>query len=152
MAFKKGYTPWNKGSHIYTGGGPKKGYKHPEAVKKKISLAHIGKIGWNRDKVLSNRQNEGSPKWKGDKVGYSALHKWVKHYLGKATICSQCISTINIEWANISHEYKRDLTDWMQLCHKCHGKYDSGEFRGIVSKLFLKKKTPNGVHYSTRLI
>ncbi len=29
-----------------------------------------------------------------------------------------------IQWANKSHTYKRELTDWFALCGTCHKKYD----------------------------
>lgn len=62
--------------------------------------------------------------WKGDKVGYYALHAWVKRQLGKANQCSNCSSVKNIQWANASHEYKRVVEDWIQLCVFCHREYD----------------------------
>lgn len=64
------------------------------------------------------------PKWKGNNVGYGALHGWVYKELGKATKCKECGSTENVQWANKSHEYKRDIKDWVQLCSKCHLQYD----------------------------
>jgi hypothetical protein len=67
-------------------------------------------------------------KWKGDKVGYMALHAWVNRKLGKPTKCSFCgrdgLKGSYIHWANISGKYKRDLFDWIRLCAKCHYSYD----------------------------
>jgi len=58
--------------------------------------------------------------WKGDKVGYDALHDWVNSRLGKPDTCSYCgrsgLSGRQIHWANKSGDYKRDLTDWVRLC------------------------------------
>jgi len=31
------------------------------------------------------------------------------------------------EWANISGEYKRDVSDYIQLCPSCHRKFDMGK-------------------------
>lgn len=72
-------------------------------------------------------------KWKGNNVSYSGLHKWVNHHLGRPMKCENCGSS-NVpvgkdekrwfQWANKSHEYKRDLTDWIRLCTRCHSKYD----------------------------
>ena len=31
---------------------------------------------------------------------------------------------------------KRDLSDWIQLCFKCHRKFDSGENWGKATKIF----------------
>lgn len=64
--------------------------------------------------------------WKGNSVGKSALHDWVIRKLGKPMICDHCnsITAKKYEWANKSQKYKRDLSDWMRLCTKCHSKYD----------------------------
>lgn len=66
--------------------------------------------------------------WKGEEVGYHALHKWVTKYKGKPKTCEHCGSVENnnykIHWANKSHQYFRSLNDWLRLCAKCHKKYD----------------------------
>lgn len=66
--------------------------------------------------------------WKGDDVGYDALHRWVSNKLGKPTKCEHCgkdgLIKYNIHWSNKSGEYKRDLLDWQRLCAKCHKNYD----------------------------
>ena len=66
--------------------------------------------------------------WKGDNVGYQALHSWVNRMLGKPCTCEHCGKTglvgKHIQWANKSQEYKRDITDWLRLCVPCHRNYD----------------------------
>lgn len=71
-------------------------------------------------------KGEDSWAWKGDKVGKDALHGWVIKNLGRPMICEHCNSTTEkkYEWANKSQKYKRDLTDWIRLCTKCHSIYD----------------------------
>jgi len=67
------------------------------------------------------------PKWKGNNVGYGALHTWVEREVGKASKCTnpKCKGKSNIfEWANISGKYKRDLDDWKELCRSCHMVFD----------------------------
>lgn len=86
-----------------------------------------GQTPWN--KGLSGVQSdEKHPGWKGDKVGYVALHQWVVRKLGRSPTCEQCgftsTNSRKVQWSNISREYKRDLTDWRRLCQSCHGKYD----------------------------
>jgi len=87
--------------------------------------------------------------WKGDQVGYYALHAWVIRHKGKAKICFQCKSVKKIEWANKSHQYKRDLYDWIELCYLCHRKYDTGENWGKASKKYSKLKE-RGDQYFTK--
>jgi len=69
-------------------------------------------------------------KWKGDEVSYAGLHIWVKNNLGNPIKCEFCgkieTNRRKINWANKSHEYKRDLNDWFALCGFCHYKYDRG--------------------------
>ena len=73
------------------------------------------------------KKGEASPSWKGDNVGYHALHDWVKKHLGRPKYCEFCKSTVakTYEWANKSGQYKRDLSDWYRLCRKCHSAYDN---------------------------
>ena len=75
------------------------------------------------------RKGDKNPSWKGDNVGYNGLHTWVNKTLGKPDTCEECgksgLSKKHINWANKSHEYKRDLTDWLRLCVPCHRVYDN---------------------------
>ena len=74
--------------------------------------------------------------WKGDSVSYRGLHKWIELRLGKPRLCQLCKTTTakNYQWANISHLYKRDLTDWLRLCIPCHVKYDRGLISLVIDK------------------
>lgn len=68
--------------------------------------------------------------WKGDKVGYYALHSWVVREKGKPETCEHCGKIEKrpryIQWANKSGKYLRDLDDWIRLCCTCHYKFDRG--------------------------
>lgn len=74
--------------------------------------------------------------WKGNGVGYGVLHKWVKRWKGVAKKCIKCGETKKVQWANKSHEYKRELDDWIELCYWCHRKFDSGENWGKATKKY----------------
>jgi len=71
---------------------------------------------------------ENHPNWVGDKVGYGGLHSWIRKYLGTADTCEHCgrsgLKGRQIDWANKSQKYLRDLNDWLRLCKSCHRKYD----------------------------
>lgn len=101
--------PWNKGKKtgIVTSGAFPKGHK-PE----------------NKTRFLPGEDN---PMWKGDSVGYFGLHEWVGRRLGKPKYCDHCnrMDQPKYEWANKSHQYLRDVSDWIRLCSSCHYKYDS---------------------------
>lgn len=65
------------------------------------------------------------PNWTGDAVTYRALHTWVSKHKTKPDACTHCGRTDKpLDWANVSHEYRRDLDDWIALCRKCHRAYD----------------------------
>lgn len=74
--------------------------------------------------------------WKGDEVGYTALHYWVKRRLGTPHKCEHCgdINASKYEWANKSHQYRRDLHDWLRLCTSCHRKYDGHAIKMWVTR------------------
>ena len=101
-----------------------------EEHKKKISDANRGKrpknLSWLHNhitgKVRLDMLGNKNKFWKGDNVGYRALHTWVQTKLGKATMCENDPTHISTRyhWANISQEYKRDLSDWRQLCPSCN--------------------------------
>jgi len=77
---------------------------------------------------VKNRSGKNHYAWKGNKVEYRGLHKWVEKNLGKPLICEHCGKKENntkmMHWANKSGEYKRDLKDWLRLCVRCHRKFD----------------------------
>lgn len=81
------------------------------------------------------------PEWKGEGVGYEELHRWVRRNKTKTGTCEHCGEEKHTEWANRSHEYRRDLDDWLELCQPCHGKYDSGQNRGSMKKKYGQEPT-----------
>jgi len=68
-------------------------------------------------KVKTGKKN---PRWKGNGVGYGALHTFIKRRKNKPFFCEDCKENKKLDLANISQEYKRDLDDWEWLCRKCH--------------------------------
>lgn len=126
--------------------------------RKKISEAHKGMSGywlgkkrpefsnewkknmarqpWNKGKKLPQMSGENHFAWKGDNVGYHALHDWVAKELGRPKKCEICNKTEakRFEWANISGEYKKDITDWKRLCKGCHNKMDKVGKRSWITR------------------
>ena len=103
--FQKGKSSWNKGKHNY----------------------------WLRGKLNPNwkgntQRGNNSHNWRGNRVSYRSLHNWICRYKGKPKKCEHCgkdgLTGHQIHWANKDHEYKRNLTDWIRLCAKCHKRYD----------------------------
>lgn len=95
-------------------------YKKTKAHKLKISKTLTGKPApWNKGK------NHGQ--WKGNSVGYRALHRWIERIFGKADTCMNpdCDGTCGtFEWVNLDHKYTRKEEDWEMMCRSCHRQYD----------------------------
>jgi len=60
------------------------------------------------------------PSWKGEDVGYAALHQWIRKNLLKPEKCLFCGEKKLLEVTNISGNYLRALLDWKWQCRKCH--------------------------------
>jgi len=125
--FKKGHIPWTQGiKGIIPWNKSKKGVqiawnkgmKLNDEQKKKLNLKGL---------ELGHQLNEKHFNWKGDKASYRALHIWVERRLGKPMCCDNCGTTEGrrFHWANKDGKYRRIITDWVRLCPKYHGEYDS---------------------------
>jgi hypothetical protein len=94
----------------------KMGHGWPEGFSERQSRAQKKRFRLNK------QWNEG--KYKGNKIGYHALHNWVRKELGEPKQCSKCNSRKNLQWANKSGKYKQEVDDWIRLCASCHVRYD----------------------------
>lgn len=89
------------------------------------------KLGWGKycSRNCSNKHNrrrgEQLYNWKGDSVGYYALHDWLILHYGKAKKCEMCGGTSRVQWAKLRNKlYERRRENFWNLCHKCHMEYD----------------------------
>lgn len=114
-----------------------RGKHHTEETKRKISIGNMGRSAWNKgiphsvqSKIKMSISQKGkkksinNPMWKGDDVGVSALHEWIKRRLIKSDFCQKCNKNKAYYLTNISGQYKRDLNDWIWLCRRCHMEND----------------------------
>lgn len=70
-----------------------------------------------------------NPNWN-ETVGYKGVHSWISRNLVRPEKCSKCNKKCKPDAANISKNYKRDASDYIWLCRKCHMEYD-----GITDRL-----------------
>lgn len=138
--FKKGLIPWNTG---------KTNYLSKEA-RKNISDACIRRIQnetpeqrakrtfkfrtMPRIATMLGKKEKLSPSWKGENATYNAKHRWIQSNWQKTGFCELCDKERlprkgtrlkwGTHWANKSGEYRRDRTDWYELCPKCHKSFD----------------------------
>lgn len=128
----KSSTSFKKG-HKGIGNVFKKGHKHSDVVKLKLSKAHKGKklSSEHKEKIKKScGKGEKIHNWKGDKAAYSSKHLWIVREKGKAKYgkCVDCGNTQEagprLEWSNVDHKYKRKVEDYSIRCKKCHVKFD----------------------------
>lgn len=64
--------------------------------------------------------------WKAERVGYRALHMWLRKHKAKTGACSRCGAERYTEWANVAEnrEHSRDLDDYVEVCKPCHMRMD----------------------------
>jgi len=103
-------------------------YKMTDKIKEKIRKTKTGVQIWGGKRDgMDWMKGENHHNWKGDEVGYDALHDWITknaNKIGKCSICGASKDTKDgrtyTQWANISGEYKRDIDDYRELCPSCH--------------------------------
>ena len=83
-----------------------------------------GHTGHKHTEESRKKMSEHSTKWKGDNVGYRALHQWVRKYLPSPEKCQMCNEIKRLTLANITGEYNRSFCNWLYLCYKCHNRID----------------------------
>ena len=81
------------------------------------------------------RMGNKNAMWRGDSVGYSALHGWVKKHLIKSDLCDMCGLVKPYDLSN-KGVYDRDFNNWEWLCRKCHMNSD-----GRLDKFIKRNKT-----------
>lgn len=110
-------------------------YKRSTWHRRKISEALKGKKPKNYEQFRAASASQKRPtgegvwNWKGDDVGYGALHAWLRRTMGEPSKCEECGTTEagRYEWANINGKYTRSEGDWKRLCVSCHRKRDAVE-------------------------
>ncbi len=95
-----------------------KGKPRPQWVRDIISKAT--KKAMQDPKILSKILGSNNSQWKGNKVGFSALHQWVLRHKPRSQLCEICDKKPPYDLANISGQYKRDLDDFQWICRRCH--------------------------------
>lgn len=64
---------------------------------------------------------EKNGNWAGDrKITLAKLHVWVRNRMPQPPKCSTCGCHKNIDLANITNIYNRELVNWKWLCRRCH--------------------------------
>jgi hypothetical protein len=79
--------------------------------------------------------------WKGDAVGLTALHDWIRLRLPRPDACQKCgVTGKPLDLHNIDKKYTRDLSQWIYLCKKCHAKEEEPARRACQAPTARKKR------------
>ena len=100
------------------------GKKRSKETIQRLIDSHVGKHCNPAFEFKKGTPQNEHPRWKGEDVGYHALHHWVKLKLVKPEKCSMCCKKRVLEVSNRDHKYRRNLDDYWYLCRSCHRKYD----------------------------
>lgn len=111
----------------------KKGSRHKKSSIRKMSIAMTGKIG------------PDAYHWKGDDVGYTMIHRWLRKIYGRAKKCEneECAGkSKTFDWSLLKGKtYQRIRANFWMLCRGCHLKYDGNR---------RKKEKPSRSHMEPR--
>ena len=127
-----------------------------EEIQELVKHLHTKKAKERRIKTQKRKIKSGEIKyafgknhqnWKGNKVGYQGLHKWVRKNKPKPKFCKKCGERKKLDLANISGKYKRDVNDFEWLCRSCHIKkdYTKERIEKIKEKVKLRKRDKKGI-------
>ena len=114
--------------------------KSAEARVKISTKAKGRKCPWTTIRNITNnpvKRGEENYQWKGNNTNYRNKHAYILKKFGRPTHCEICGKEAGIgdrrktiHWANKTGNYLRELKgDWIMLCTKCHGLYDSNRRR-----------------------
>lgn len=113
-----------------------KGHQPAKPFPKGNMSGNLIKPGERRSPATEFKKGQVSHNFKGDAVGYGALHRWVWRKYGPPLKCEHCGGDKNMEWANRTWEYRRDRDDWLALCKRCHVQHDMAGGWGKASEKF----------------
>lgn len=89
-----------------------------------------------------------SNNWKGSNLTYTGFHNWVNRKFPRIGVCEHCLEKKKTEYAKIhGRKYSRSRRDYLELCSKCHRKYDgqSERMKIIWKNISTRKKMVNSI-------
>jgi hypothetical protein len=98
-----------------------------------------------KSRLSISRTGAKNPMWKGDKASYYCYHEWARNHKVKSEYCELCgckrAVNRNLDLANLSGMYLRDVNDYKWLCRRCHMIFDNRLFYRKVDGCFKKIKS-----------
>jgi len=102
-----------------------------QETREKISKSSIGRIVPDHVAEKSRGTNNGN--WR-ELVGYTQAHRWARKTIKKSGVCNHCYETKKTDLANISKQYYKEISDWIELCRACHIKFDRQPNRLMIQR------------------
>lgn len=85
-----------------------------------IILIIVNSTEYTNNLKRLSKLGKKNPMWKGNNVGYFALHEWVRSRKQKPLLCEMCNKKPPLDLANITGIYNRDSKNWKYICRRCH--------------------------------
>jgi hypothetical protein len=70
--------------------------------------------------IRCSKLKNKNPNWNNGGESYTGIHNWGRYNVPKPIMCQDCGKEPPRDLANISNEYKKEVSDWEWLCRKCH--------------------------------
>ena len=142
---RKGFIGWNKGKKLVLSDDARqrmadnarrnllKETPDQKASRYKKIIESRKRNGIWTPPALGKRGAERINVWKGEEATYNGKHRWIQNNWEKTGECQNCHvkprpfgnRKYGTEWANLDSKYNRDdKNTWMELCVKCHRRYD----------------------------
>lgn len=80
---------------------------------KETRLKYLEDRGGNIDRTKGNYR-----------IGYVNIHKYIRKRYDIKNICESCGVNCKTQLSNKTGKYLKDISDWQELCPKCHRQYD----------------------------
>lgn len=122
-------------------------YVNKQGFEKGVQRYKCMECGKKFQNIYFGRFEENNGMWKGNEVGYSSLHEWIKNHKPKSDFCEECHKNKPYDLANISGQYLRDINDFKWVCRSCHMKSDgrmNNLMRGIIKPVIIDR--PNSLN------
>lgn len=112
---------------------------------KKVALGKIGAKNPAWKGGISNPTARVSKNINLTKTEYNTLHEWIRKNKPLTDRCEDCEKQSNdLDAANISKKYLKDINDFKWLCSKCHYKFD--EKVALPNFYYSRKGKKNGLN------
>lgn len=95
-----------------------------------------------KERIRRSKIGARNPMWKGNAVGYGALHDWGRKWKPRPALCEHCQRVPPHDLANLSGKYLRNVSDWAYLCRRCHMIQDGRLKRFVPGKGIINQQCP----------